>query len=333
MPIGDLLNLEPNKVSVDLSQYASVWTGDTGVGKTMAMMIFLKSISSGESQPLFIEFEDRFQNIPGIMAVKINTMSEFKQLIGQLKNPKAKEKFSCLVVDTIDKFEEFCEQYVLENGDAEILKDVGGFGEGHSRFKSSLRHIGLLQRLGYTVHGIAQSAHVKDFDTKLESDGMKLNKNTFSYFREYAYLIGYMWKEIVDGKEERFITFKKTSKLPDLKDTFGLPDKINVKDLKEVWTRVIEDLGQDFVTKNKTIDKEVKQDISFDEIRERGNKLGSTLCDAGHVEDAMAVLKKHIGIDDDGNIKMFNSLRESQIELMKIIVMEYEELVKKFKLN
>ena len=39
-----------------------------------------------------------------------------------------------------------------------------------------------------------------------------------------------------DNKDERFVTFKKCDKYPDLKDTFGLPEKINVKDLKAVWS-------------------------------------------------------------------------------------------------
>ena len=203
--IGNLLDLKPNKVSVDLTQYSTVWMGDTGVGKTTTFMKFLKELVP-DKDPLFLEFEDRFQNIPGIMAVKIDTMADLKSVIGQLRNPEFKKRFSCIVIDTLDKFEESCERYVLENRDAEILKDVGAFGEGSLRFKSALRNIGIIQSLGYTVHFIAQSTHSKDFDTKKESDTLKLNKNTFSYCREAAYLVGYMYRE----KDERFITFKKT---------------------------------------------------------------------------------------------------------------------------
>ncbi len=34
-----------------------------------------------------------------------------------------------------------------------------------------------------------------------------------------------------DTKGERFITFKRMINTPDLKDTFGLPEKVNVKNL------------------------------------------------------------------------------------------------------
>lgn len=323
----NLLDLQPNKVSVDLTQYSMVWMGDTGVGKTTTLMNFLKSLYP-DKQPLFLEFEDRFQNIPRIMAVKIDTMSDLKSVIGQLRNPEFKKRFSCIVIDTLDKFEESCERYVLENRDAEILKDVGAFGEGSLRFKSALRNIGIIQSLGYTVHFIAQSTHSKDFDTKKESDSLKLNKNTFSYCREAAYLVGYMYKE----KDERFITFKKTDKYPDLKDTFGLPDKINVNDLKKSWTKAVEDLGGDFTTKEKTIDKTVPVE-DFDAIKTKGIELGGLLASNGHLAEATAVLQRNLGLDDNGNVKMFDSLRDTQIDLTKVIVMELEELVEKFRIK
>ena len=323
--IGNLLDLTPNKVSVDLTQYSTVLMGDTGVGKTTTLMKFLKELVP-DKEPFFLEFEDRFQNIPGIMAVKIDTMSDFKSVIGQLRNPALKEKLSCIVIDTSDKYEEFCERYVLENRDAEILKDVGAFGEGSLRFKSALRNIGVIQSLGYTVHFIAQSSHSKDFDTKKESDALKLNKNTFSYCREDAFLVGYMY---ADARVERFITFKKSDKYPDLKDTFGLPEKINVKDLKSVWTKAVEDLGGDFTTKEKTIDKTAPVE-DCEAIKAKGIELGGLLASNGHLAEATAVLQKNLGLDDNGNVKMFDTLRDTQLDLTKVIVMELEELIEKF---
>ena len=325
--IGNLLALKPNKVSVNLTQYSTVWMGDTGVGKTTTFMKFLKELVP-DKDPLFLEFEDRFQNIPGIMAVKIDTMADLKSVIGQLRNPEFKKRFSCIVIDTLDKFEESCERYVLENRDAEILKDVGAFGEGSLRFKSALRNIGIIQSLGYTVHFIAQSTHSKDFDTKKESDTLKLNKNTFSYCREAAYLVGYMYRE----KDERFITFKKTDKYPDLKDTFNLPDKINVKDLKTTWIKAVEDLGGDFTTKEKTIDKAMPVE-DFDAIKARGVELGGILASNGHLAEATAVLQRNLGLDDNGHVKMFDTLRDTQLDLTKVIVMELEDLIKKYEIK
>lgn len=330
--ISNLLDLQPNKVSVDLTQYSMIVMGDTGVGKTTTLMKFLEELSDGNKKPFFLEFEDRFQNIPNIMAVKINTMPEFKAVIAQLQNPQLREKFSCIVIDTLDKYEEFCEKYVTDNAEAEILKDAGAYGEGQTRFKASLRNIGVLQRLGYTVHFIAQSAHSKDFDTKKELDDLKLNKNTLTYAREGAYLVGYMYLKTVNKVEDRYITFKKSEKFPKLKDTFNLPEEIKFSELKDVWSKAIEKLGGDFTTKEKTIDKTTVVE-DFESIKARGIELGSLLASNGKLAEATAVLRKNIGTDDNGNVKMFDTLRESQIDLTKVVVMELEELVEKFELN
>ena len=131
-----------------------------------------------------------------------------------------------------------------------------------------------------------------------------------------------------EEKGERFITFKKTEKYPDLKDTFGLPEKVNVKELKNVWTKAIESMG---ITKIKTIDKTEKVE-DFNKIKARGIELGGLLASNGHLSEATAVLQRNLGIDENGNVKMFDSLRESQLDLTKVIVMELEELASKLNL-
>lgn len=133
-------------------------------------------------------------------------------------------------------------------------------------------------------------------------------------------------------KDERFITFKKTDKYPDLKDTFNLPDKINVKDLKSTWVKAVEDLGGDFTTKEKTIDKATPVE-DFDAIKARGVELGGILASNGHLAEATAVLQRNLGLDDNGHVKMFDTLRDTQLDLTKVIVMELEDLIKKYKIK
>jgi len=326
-----LSDLKPNKISVDLTQYSMMLSGDTGDGKTTCMLKFLKSICP-DKEPLFLEFEDRFQNIPNIVAVRIREMSDLKSIVNQLNNPALKEKFSCVVIDTIDKFEEFGEKYVTDSRDAEIIKDVGTYGEGTQRYRSVLRTIGDIQKLGYVVHFIAQNVHSKVKVDKTEYDvtTLKLNKNTASYVSEPSYLIGRLIYDEVQNK--RFVTFKKSRLNPNLKDTFGLPDVINVDELKDVWTKTIENKYGSSITNEQTIDRTVVHE-DFEEIKKRGMELGNLLAKNGRVEEATAVLKRNLGIDDNGNVKMFDSLKENQIELTKVIVIELEGLVDKYITN
>lgn len=328
--IQNLLDLQPNKVSVNLSQYSMVWIGNSGDGKTHTLKLFLESLVDDGKKPLFLMFEDRYQNIPGIMAVKVNNVAEFKGIVNQLKNPKLKEKYSCIVVDTIDKFEETGEQYVTDGHEVAILDDVGGYGKGTRYYKKVLRGIGDLRNLGYTVHFVAQST-TQFKDNKIEKIDMKLSKNALSYIKEGAFLVGYLWKEDTNEGTERYITFKKSDLLPNLKDTFGLPEKINVRDLKQTLEDTISSLGEGNVTQDTTIIQYVEE-TDFNTLKERGNELGGLLAENGYLEEATAVLTKNIGTNEDGSPKMFSNLKEGQIDLAKVVVMELEELVNKYKL-
>ena len=62
-------------------------------------------------------------------------------------------------------------------------------------------------------------------------------------------------------------------------------------------------------------------------------ELGALLAQRGYLNEATAVLQKNLGLDDDGNVKMFDSLRDTQIDLTKVIVMELEELVTKYNIK
>lgn len=326
------LEIEPNKVSLDLNQYTMIFSGDSGIGKTTSMFNFLTSIAPKDKVPLFLEFEHRWANIPGIMVREINSMEDLKKVINLLKIPEVKESVSCVVIDTIDKYEELCKNQVVGGEGGVILKDVGPFGEGDDRYKSYMpSHIGVIQRLGYTVHGIYQTDSKKNFDTNSEIEKQTLKRATFNYFRQAAYLVGCI---SVDPKtDERYITFKKSDRLPDLKDCFSLPEKIKLSELKEVLTKSIKDMGEENITNETTINREVKQELSFDEVMSNIEKYGNLLFDNGYTEDAVWILKKNLGTDKEGNVISYNTLGESQIEIAKVIAFELKELVDKHDLK
>ena len=68
----------------------------------------------------------------------------------------------------------------------------------------------------------------------------------------------------------------------------------------------------------------------FEAIKAKGIELGGLLASNGHLDDATAVLQKNLGLDENGNVKMFDTLRDTQLDLTKVIVMELEELVQKY---
>jgi hypothetical protein len=325
----NLLNLEENKVSTDLTQYPMVWMGETGDGKTYSMNKFLTEISPEGKKPLFLMFEDRHKKIPGIMAQRIHSISDLISVVSQFKNPKVREKFSCVVFDTVDKFEEMASRYTAANKEVEIIEDLN-FGKGKRYLNGIIGTTTELKNLGVTVHFIAQAYTNTDIMTKETSVQTKLKDVTKAQIFHEAFLVGLIKKKDSDS-EERIVTFRKTNTFRELKDSFGLPEVIELSNLKDEFIKSFDGIDATMLTTEKTI-KEIDETDSFDNVKSKGLELGGLLAQNGHLEEATNILKTTIGTNDDGSAKMFDSLVESQIDLAKVVVIKLEELVKKYNL-
>ena len=92
---------------------------------SMKDIVFADAVIITDKKPLFIMLEDRYQMIPNIMAVRVRSIPELMSLIAKLKTPKAKELYSCIVIDTIDKLDSMLENYVATSKEVEITAELG----------------------------------------------------------------------------------------------------------------------------------------------------------------------------------------------------------------
>lgn len=90
----DLWDIQPHKVSRDLRGYSVFFYGDPKSGKTTAASKFPNA--------LLLAFEKGYSTLAGVMANPINSWAEFKKVLRQLKDPRAKEKYSTVIVDTVN---------------------------------------------------------------------------------------------------------------------------------------------------------------------------------------------------------------------------------------
>ena len=112
----NLLNITPHQVSRDMRGYSVFFYGEPKSGKT--------TIATKFPRHLLLAFEKGYNAIPGAMAQPINSWSEFRKVLRQLKNTEVKEKFETIIVDTADIAYDYCEKYICANA----KRPDGGFG-------------------------------------------------------------------------------------------------------------------------------------------------------------------------------------------------------------
>lgn len=331
----DLLNLKENKVSTDFSGYPVVFLGTTGDGKTDSMNRYLRSVAPEGKVPLFVELEDRFKAIPNLMAQRAYSIPDIISIVSQLKNPKVRERFSCVVFDTMDKFEEMANRYIATNKEVEITEDIG-FGKGKRYLNAQIGIITEIRNLGLPVNFTAQIYEKTDIISKKTTYQTKLNDVTKAQMFHDAFLVGVVkldTKSKTPLESDRLISFRKTESYIDLKDTFGLPTEMYISNVKTELQKLFDKKYQaSDLTTNHALE-EIIETETFESVKTKGLELGSLLVENGFMEEAMNILKTNIGQNEDGSPKMFDCLLPTQIDLAKVVVMKLEDLSSKHGLS
>ena len=90
----NLLNIQPHKVSKDLSGYITYIYGAPKTGKT--------TLATQMDGSLLLAFEPGYHALPGVMAQDVTSWIEMKQVCRELKKPEVQATFKAIIVDTID---------------------------------------------------------------------------------------------------------------------------------------------------------------------------------------------------------------------------------------
>lgn len=160
----DLLAIEPNKVSTDLSGYITYIYGEGKTGKT--------TLASKMKGALLLAFEPGYKAIPGIRALDITSWAQVKQAQRQLRDPKVKEAYKSIVVDTVDIAAALCEKYVCSQAGVERVNDVP-YGQGWTKVKKEFEEtFRAIAQDGYALFFIS---HAKD-KTFTAKDGTTYNQ-------------------------------------------------------------------------------------------------------------------------------------------------------------
>ena len=265
----NIFDVKPHAVSRSMHGYSVFLYGGWKTGKTTTAVKFPKHF--------LLAFEKGYSAIPGAMAQPINSWSEFKQVLRQLKEPQAKEMFETIILDTADIAYDYCSKYVCSNNDADTVSDIP-FGKGYSliekEFDECLRQI---VQMGYGLVIISHEAD-KVFTDESGKQYNKivptLDKRANNVIARMCDIIGYTRSVTdADGKETVKMFMRGTSRFEAGSRFKYTPDYIDlsynnlVKAIGDAIDKQMEEDGTEYFT-DETVNlyKDTTSELNFDDL-------------------------------------------------------------------
>lgn len=321
----NLLELEPHKVSRDLSGYITYIYGAPKTGKT--------TLASQMPKPLLLAFEKGYNALPGIIAQDITSWSEMKAVLRELKKPEVKERFSTICIDTIDIAAILCDKYVCSQNDVDAIGDIpygAGWGLLKKEFEGTFRAI---TQMGYALFFIS---HCKDKVFKRE-DGTEYNQIVPSVSTMYNSIIenmvdiyGYMHAvRSADGTNIRITLRSNDGSIscggrfkyiaPEIGPTYQ--DLVNALN-EAIDKEALETNGQ-YVT-NEKISQPIIQQKDFNSLMNEFKEITSQLMakDENNANTITATVEKYLGKG-----KKLSECTERQLEVVDFVVDELKSLL------
>jgi hypothetical protein len=206
----DILNLAPTTISKDLRGKYILLYGKPKVGKT--------TFAAEAPKNLLLAFEKGYNAISGIMAIDMNTWSDFKKVLKQLRKPESKEKFDSITIDTIDIMWTLCEKYICAQAGVETIGEIEwgkGYAQAKEEFAKVLREITML---GYGLiiiaHVSTRFEKVADSDDSIEIISPSIQKRPYEIVNPLVDIIGYIDNSFLpNGDTQRLLRTRATKTL------------------------------------------------------------------------------------------------------------------------
>lgn len=200
----NLLNLQPNKVSRDLSGYITYIYGAAKVGKT--------TFATRAPGALLLAFERGYSALPGVVAQDITSWSEMKQVVRELKKEEVKKVYKVLVVDTIDIASDLCQKYLCNQLGIDNIGDGGWAVNGWSKYKKEFEEtFRTLAMLGYAIFFISHGKEktIKpQFGEEYQQICPSLQSSAEAIIENMSDIIGYAQTYTKDGVTKRVLTLR-----------------------------------------------------------------------------------------------------------------------------
>ena len=322
----NLMNIQPHKVSRDLSGYITYLYGPGKIGKT--------TFGSQLPGALILAFQKGYNALPNVYVQDVSTWSEMKQVLRQLKNKEIQEKFHSIVVDTIDIAAAACQKYIIDQNNVDTLNQIP-YGQGWVQVKRQLEStFRAVTQLGYAVLFIS---HDKDKTFKRQ-DGTEYNQIVPTLSNSYNEIIknmvdmyGYAHVVLKDGTPTRVLTLRSLDGTIDCGSRFRYmqPEvKFSYDALVEALNNAIDaeakQTGKEFITNERNTNSS-SEELNFDTLYKESIELLKSIPEdkkeyyRPRVEE---IIGKYLGKG-----KKISSITRNQVQQLSLIVQDLKELL------
>ena len=319
----NLLAIQPNKVSRDLSGYITFIYGSPKTGKT--------TLATQMDGALLLAFEPGYHVLPGVMAQDVTSWSDMRQIYRELKKPEVQAVYKAVIVDTIDIAADRCKKYICQQNGIEDLGDLG-YGKGWTKFKEEFNEIfrGLTQ-LGYAVFFIG---HHKE--TITEENGVQkktirpaLSGSVRTVIAGMADIYGYAQQKYAG--EMSVLTLRCTDGSIECGCRFKYIDEeipTNYHALVDAINRAIDkeaaETNGKYVTDERVAPITMEKTYDFNGMKEEFTDLVSQLMTANqsNADKITAIVDKYLGKG-----KKVSDCTAEQCEQLELILIDLKDLV------
>lgn len=299
-------------------------------GKTTIATQFPKS--------LLLAAEKGYNALAGIKAQPIHRWSDFKKVLRQLSNPKAKEMYESIVCDTIDLFWDMCEQYICNREGVQLIGDIP-YGAGYkmlrTEFNEALRSIPMMD------YGLVMISHAT-VRTVTDSSGAEYSR-TMSTLpnrpREIVSgmsdIIGYAEGVMHEGVQKTVLHLRETprfeagSRYKYMSPVIPFEYHALVDDIVQAIEKEEEEKGASAVTDEFQNAYDVPEEKTFKELSEEIQKTLSSLVEDKDEEEQASTAKQITKIIEThlGKNKMLKDTTEEQRDHVELILLDLQDLL------
>ena len=322
----DIFNIEPLVISRDLKgKYIAIY-GREKVGKT--------TFGARLPRALFCNFEVGTNFLSGVKAQNISKWSDFKLVLRQLEQPRGREFFDTVVIDTVGQAYTLCEEFICAQAGVQKLGDIpygAGYASCKKEFEAALRKITML---GYGICCICHSEVKKEAgpnDTVVEVVSPAMPSRAADVVNRLVDIIAYI--DVSYDEQGNAVRNFITRRTPTIMAGNRLPylDPVipfSYEGLVDAIGRAIDRQQQmdgAKVVDTATIQVEVKLD--YNELRSEALALWNKL--VGEGENANEEMARRIQKRVEmifGRPMRLSEITEDQVDLYNLVVMDMRDL-------